>query len=121
MFPFPCPAVLNVSSFTDDAVRAAYQKAHVPNGLSFSMLENVDHFGVFFNTNFSIQIFLSLNVPSSIWSSLRLSGRSCLHFVKSGIACTKARQGTCQSCSQTCCTACAIDPHAIRAGHWVLF
>jgi hypothetical protein len=49
---FPCPAVLNVSSFTDDAVRAAYQKAYVPNGLKFSMLEDVDYFGVFFNTNF---------------------------------------------------------------------
>jgi hypothetical protein len=87
---FPCPAVLNVSSFTDDAVRAAYQKAYVPNGLKFSILEDVDYFGVFFNTKFfntkfSIQIFLSLNVPSPIWSSLRLSGRSCLHFVKSGI------------------------------------
>ena len=49
---FPCPAVLNVSSFTDDAVRAAYQKAYVPNGLKFSMLDDVDYFGVFFNTNF---------------------------------------------------------------------
>jgi hypothetical protein len=49
---FPCPAVLNVSSFTDDAVRAAYQKAYVPNGLKFSMLEDVDYFALFFNTNF---------------------------------------------------------------------
>ena len=31
---------------------------------------------------FSIQIFISQNVPSPLWSRLRLSGRSCLHFVK---------------------------------------
>ena len=57
---FPCPAVLNVSSFTDDAVRAAYQKAHFPNGLKFSMLEDVDHFGVLFNT-----IFFNTDFPFS--------------------------------------------------------
>ena len=71
---FPCPAVLNVSSFTDDAVRAAYQKAYVPNGLKFSMLEDVDYFGVFFNAKFLNTDFVfsecsksNMEQPEIVW------------------------------------------------------
>ena len=35
--------------------------------------------------------------------------------------CIQARQGTYQTCTQPCCRACAVVPHALHVGHWVLF
>ena len=74
MFPFSLSCSPECPSFTDDAVGTANQKAYVPNGLKFSMLEDVDYFGVFFNTNFLNTVFSfsecsksNMEQPEIVW------------------------------------------------------